>query len=123
MRARADDTMSRVRRILRATFGRASRDGHRIAGYCVSVEPLSGFGDLPIIRMRYPLGELTFHERETTAITLWILELVHRETDGRELPCPEYTAPTWTRAYRWTLAAELAYRAERAARTARGDAR
>ncbi len=105
---RARPHVAHAQRILRATLGgRGARAGHRIAGHHVSVEALSGYGDLPIIRLRYPLGELTHHEDETTAVVIWIVELLHGQHDERRprLPVPEHWQPPWQPDYRWTLRA------------------
>jgi len=92
--------VAHAQRILRATLGRRG-------AYCISAEALSGYAHVPIIRLRYPGGELTHHVDETTSILLWVLEFVHELRDGRrpKLPTPEYWEPPWQPDYRWTLLA------------------
>jgi hypothetical protein len=108
----ADVSVARARRILRATLGcrRARHGWYYVAGSGIAVESLSGYTDLPIIRVRYRAGELTIHEREVTAVAIWLIGLAYGEHDGRMLPVPEYWEPPWGPDYRWTIRAERSRR-------------
>ncbi len=87
-----------ARRVLHAVL---SRDVLR----ALSVEPLSGFVDVPIVRLCYVDGEyreVTFAEHEATTIAIWLVGVLTGEAAADHLPVPEHWQRPWTASYRWT---------------------